>query len=190
MTRLEECHWWDAETDRAGRVIRADVRAAAHEIWERACCRARRVLGDSSDAAELMERSVAQISGYLDRAGAPQGSQSTAGLLMVAFYRSLMRYAAKAKRLEPVGGTNEISNHFQDDGWAKQIDARLDLEKLIRALSDRSRIILALRDAGYEWKEVAGMLGISVAAARNGFQHDLRQARSRLLKEERGPKRK
>lgn len=184
MTRLgsRPC-WWDTETDSAGRVIRADVRAAAHEIWDRARNRAHSVLGDGAEAAELMERSVAQVSGYLDRAKAPLGSQSTAGLLMVTFYRALLRYAAKAKRLETIGGTNELSDRLPDDGWAKHIDARLDLEKVVRTLTDRSRTILALRDAGYEWKELAQMLGLSVSAAKNGFLRDLRRAKSKLLKE-------
>ncbi len=141
------------------------------------------MLGDSAEAAELMERSVAQVSSYLDRAGAPLGSQSTAGLLMVTFYRSLLQYAARAKRLETVGGTNELSDMLPADGWAKHIDARIDLEKLVRSLSDRSRTILALRDAGYQWKEVAQMLGISMTAAKNGFLRDLRRAKSKLLKE-------
>lgn len=175
--------WWDTERDRAGRVIRADVRAAAHEIWERARSRTNSVLGDSAEAAELMEYSVERISGYLERARAPLGSQSTAGLLMVTFHGALLRYAAKVKRLETVGGTNELSERLPDDGWAKQIDARLDLEKVVRTLTDRSRTILALRDAGYEWKEVAQMLGITVSAAKNGFLRDVRRAKSKFLKE-------
>jgi hypothetical protein len=114
MTQLDgrPC-WWDTETDSAGRIIRADVRAAAHEIWDRARRRTSSVLGDSAEAAELMEYSVAQVSSYLDRAKAPLESQSTAGLLMVTFYRALLRYAAKAKRLEPVGGTNELSSRLR-----------------------------------------------------------------------------
>ena len=182
MTQLDgnPC-WWDTETDSAGRAIRADVRDAAARPRAR-LDRAHSILGDSAEAAELMEYSVAQVSGYLDRARVPLGSQSTAGLLMVTFHRALLRRAAKAKKLEAVGGTNEFSDRLSDHGWAKHIDARLDLEKIVRALSDRSRTILALRDSGYEWKEIAQVLGISVPAAKNALLRDLRRAKSKLLK--------
>jgi DNA-directed RNA polymerase specialized sigma24 family protein len=184
MTRLgSRPSWWDVEVDRAGRAIRADVRAAAHEIWGRACSRAESVLGDRAEAPELMENSVAQVSRYLDRAGAPLGSQSTEGLLMVTFHRALQRYAGKVRRLETVGGTGELSGWLPDNEWATHIDARLDLEKIVRHLSERSCTVLALRDAGYEWKEIAQMLRISVPAAKNGLLRDLRRVKSQFLKE-------
>lgn len=62
-----------------------------------------------SEAAELMEKSVAQVSKYLDRAGADPFSQNTRGILMCAFCRSLRRYAMKLKRLQLVGGSAELS---------------------------------------------------------------------------------
>jgi len=190
MTRLgSRPSWWDAEVDRAGRAIRADVRTAAHGIWHRACSRAESVLGDSTEAPALMEDSVAQVSRYLDRAAAPLGSQRTEGLLMITFYRALQRYAKKVRRVETVGGTGELADWLPDDEWAKHIDARLDLEKVVRHLSERSCTILALRDAGYEWREIAQALKISVPAAKNGLLRDLRRVRSKLVKvsEEIGP---
>ena len=101
--------WWDRERDCSGRQIRADVRAAAHEVWPNACRQTQSLLGDMSEAAELMEKSVAQVSKYLDRAGADPFSQNTRGILMCAFCRSLRRYAMKLKRLQLVGGSAELS---------------------------------------------------------------------------------
>ena len=95
--------WWDREADQAGRPIRADVRLVGHEIWKQACQRTRALLDDHGPAAELMENTVAQVSRYLDRIGAPESSQKHA-LLMVAFCRRLRRYATKLNRLELVGG--------------------------------------------------------------------------------------
>lgn len=69
--------WWDREFDSSGLQIRADVRTAGHEIWPSACRQARSLLGDVSDAAELIEQSVAQVSQYLDRAKAEPFSQNT-----------------------------------------------------------------------------------------------------------------
>lgn len=101
--------WWDRDVDHTGRPIRSDVRLAGHEIWEQACQRTKVLLDDLSPAAELMENSIAQVSRYLDRIGAPESSQKH-GLLMVAFCRGLRRYAAKLNRLEFVGGAGELSS--------------------------------------------------------------------------------
>src|ERR1700692_2441080 len=80
--------WWDRELDHAGRPIRPDVRLAGHEIWEQACQRTQVLLADQSPAAELMENTVAQVSRYLDRIGAPLSTRKY-GLVLVAFCRAL-----------------------------------------------------------------------------------------------------
>jgi hypothetical protein len=48
-----------------------------------------------------MENTVAQVSRYLDRIGAPLSTRKH-GLVLVAFCRALRRYAAKSSRLELV----------------------------------------------------------------------------------------
>jgi DNA-directed RNA polymerase specialized sigma24 family protein len=163
--------------DRGGRRIRPDVRSAGHEIWDHACQQTQVLLGDNAPAAELMESTVAQVSRYLDRIGAPSSTRKH-GLLLVAFCRALHRYAAKSKRLELVGGTTELANYTADTAWVRQIDARLDLERIIRQLSERNAAILTLRAAEYEWKEIAEMFGVSVAAIRNSFWREVEKLRS------------
>src|SRR5882757_9052577 len=96
--------WWDREIDHAGRTIRPDVRSAAHDIWGQACQQTQALVADYAPAAELMENTVAQVSRYLDRIGAPLSARKH-GLLLVAYCRALRRYAAKASRLEPAGGS-------------------------------------------------------------------------------------
>jgi hypothetical protein len=137
--------WWDRELDPSGRQIRADVRAAAHEVWPNACRQAQSLLGDMSEAAELMERSVAQVSQYLDRAGADLFSQNTRGILMCAFCRALRRYAMKLNRLQFVGRSAEISERVLAPSWAALVELRLDLERLGCNLTDKSRAMLSLR---------------------------------------------
>jgi DNA-directed RNA polymerase specialized sigma24 family protein len=95
--------WWDREVDCKGRQIRGDVRSAAHEVWKEACRRTRSLLADPAQAADVMEDSVAQVSRYLDRIGAPSSPPKN-GLLLLAFSRVLRRLAAKSRRLEPAGG--------------------------------------------------------------------------------------
>jgi DNA-directed RNA polymerase specialized sigma24 family protein len=77
-----------------------------------------------------------------------------------------------------VGGTAELANYTADTAWVRQIDARLDLERIIRQLSERNAAILTLRAAEYEWKEIAEMFGVSVAAIRNSFWREVEKLRS------------
>ena len=160
--------WWDQEVDRNGRQIRGDVRSAAHEVWKEACRRTQSLLADPAQAADVMEDSVVRVSRYLDRIGAPSSSPKN-GLLLLAFSRALRRLAAKSRRLEPAGGALELSSRAVDQLWSRQVDARLDLENIVRKLSERNSVVLALRAAGYTWEEVAQALGTSVATVRNSF---------------------
>jgi DNA-directed RNA polymerase specialized sigma24 family protein len=175
--------WWDREVDRKGRQIRADVRSAAHEVWEEACRRTQSVLVDPAQAADVMEDSVAQVSRYLDRMGAPSSSPKK-GLLWLACSRALRRLAAKSRRLEPAGGAVELSTSVVDHRWSRQADARLDLENIVRKLSERNSVVLALRGAGYDWEEVAQTLGTSVATVRNSFWREIRNVRQKLQVDE------
>jgi len=168
--------WWDRDFDHAGRPIRADVRSAGHDIWEQACRRTEALLGDRAPAAELMENSVLQVSRYLDRTSTPLTARKH-GLLLVAFCRALRRHAAKMSRWDLVGGSAELSIHTIDEGWAAQVNARLDLENIVRQLTERNGNVLMLRAAGYEWKEIAQLLGTSVAAVRNSFWRELARIR-------------
>jgi DNA-directed RNA polymerase specialized sigma24 family protein len=172
--------WWDRDADAAGRRIREDVRIAAHEIWEEACRRTNAVLRDGTLAADLMERSVAQISRYLDRVGAPLFSRKH-GLLMVAFCRALRRQVATSRRLEFVGGSSALSDRAIDEGWIRQLNARLELENLVRHLSERNGQVLMLRAAGFEWDEISRLLGASVAAVRNSYWREIRKIRRTRL---------
>jgi DNA-directed RNA polymerase specialized sigma24 family protein len=172
--------WWDREVDRAGRPIRKDVRSAAHEVWGIAYRRTQALLVDPAQAADLMESSVAQVSRYLDRMGAPPSSRKN-GLLWLAFSRALQRLATRSNRLELAGGSFELSGRAVDYGWSRQVNARLDLENIVRKLSKRNGTVFALRGAGHSWEEVAHLLGTSVAAIRNSFWRELREKLSRSL---------
>jgi DNA-directed RNA polymerase specialized sigma24 family protein len=168
--------WWDRDVDQAGRPIRPDVRLAGHEIWAQACQRTHVLLADDGPAAELMENTVAQVSRYLDRIGAPPSSPKHP-LLMVAFCRALQRHAARSARLKLVGGSGELSNQTADDAWIRQVDAHLDIHKIVRQLTERNGAVLLLRAAEYEWKEIAELFGVSVAAVRNSFWREVGKMR-------------
>jgi len=134
--------WWDREVDYSGRPNRADVRRAAHEVWGHACARLQVILGDASDAGELMEKSVSVISRYLDRIGSPPFAESRNGLLMKAFSSALRRYAMKLGRIELVEDLGAFSEQHPGPGGATKEDCRLDAEKAARYLSQRGRTML------------------------------------------------
>lgn len=59
--------WWDREIDEdTGKPFRADAREAAHRMWKWVSLKTQNILGDPSDAAEVLELSVKAISRYLD----------------------------------------------------------------------------------------------------------------------------
>ena len=169
--------WWDKEVDAAGRPIRLDVRTAAHQIWDAARRQAQHLLGEASEAPELMENAVAQVSRYLDRSGADLFTQNTAGILMCAICRSLRRYARKLNRLELVGGSTELSERRIAPNWTALVELRLDLERLTRSLNDKSRTMLDLRRSGFDWKEIADVLHMTDIAARAAFWREVKRAR-------------
>ena len=171
--------WWDKEVDAAGRPIRLDVRAAAHQIWDAARRQAQHLLGDASEAPELMENAVAQVSRYLDRSGTDLFTQNTAGILMCAICRSLRRYARKLNRLELVGGSTELSERRIAPDWTALVELRLDLERLTRSLNDKSRTMLDLRRSGFDWKEIADVLQMTDIAARAAFWREVKRAKSK-----------
>lgn len=172
--------WWDKDADHAGRSLRPDVRTAAHGIWGSACRQTQSLMSDSSQAAEIMESTVAQVSRYLDLRGVTVFSRQIDGLLMLAFQRSLYRYVSKLRRVENWGGTGEMSRRVVDRSWADQVQAHLELDEVVRLLCERSRTILALRYAGYTWKESAQVIGSSVSALRSAFWRDVARAKSIL----------
>jgi DNA-directed RNA polymerase specialized sigma24 family protein len=161
-------------------MIRADVRESAQKVWPKACCLAVSVLGDSTDAAEIMESCVARVSRYLDRRNAAPFTQHTAALLLVAFRNQLYSHAAKLRRTKPVGHTTELTEYVRDGAWHEKVDRQLELIDLVRHLSKRNLTILRLRSAGYEWKDVAMLLGTTAANVKNRFWRELQQLHSKI----------
>jgi DNA-directed RNA polymerase specialized sigma24 family protein len=172
--------WWDHELDRSGRPIREDVRAAAHEVWEQVCNRARALLGDDTDAAEMLEVSVEAVSRYLNRKKTPLFSTKISGLLDRAFHFQAKKRRYKTERIETVGTTNELAELEPIPDWSAKVDRELDLRKILQHLSPRSCSILWLRQDGHDWQYIANKLGIALSTAQNVFWREIKQARLKL----------
>jgi len=100
---------------------------------------------------------------------------------MCAFCRSLRRYATKLKRLQPVGGSAELSERRTAHNWSALVELWIDLEKLSRNVSHKTRAMLGLRFRGFDWKEIAGVLHMTDTAARTAFWREVRRARLKGL---------
>jgi DNA-directed RNA polymerase specialized sigma24 family protein len=174
--------WWDQELDPTGKPIRLDVRSAAREVWKDACNQTRALLGEPCEAAGLMERSVVQISRYLNRRGVATFSQDTSSLLMCAFCRTLRRHVVKLRRIELAPDLSEASERPPTRSCTTEEDCRLDAEKAARQLSARGRQMYKLRHAGFEWREIAQKLSTTDAAARAEFSRELKRAKLKLRK--------
>ena len=174
--------WWDQELDPTGKPIRLDVRSAAREVWNDACTQARALLGEPCEAAGIMERSVVQISRYLNRRGVAAFSQDTSSLLMCAFCRALRRHVVRLRRIELAPDLSEASERPPTRSCTTEEDCRLDAEKAARQLSARGRQMYELRHAGFEWREIAQKLSITDAAARAEFSRELKRAKLKLRK--------
>ncbi len=185
MAASQITRYWDRDVDEQGRRIRSDLRTTAHEIWDWACNTTQSRLGDNSAAAELMDLAIAQASAYLDKNAVPLNSHSPShlvGLMRRCFWSVMQRHAKQLRRLELVGGHLELSDLAADSTWSNQIDARVDFEKVVRCLSRRCRTILALRDAGYDWKEISTFLGTTPSAVKKSFFRELEELQQKFRK--------
>jgi hypothetical protein len=172
--------WWDREADSSGRAIREDVRAAARQVWDEACKRTRAVLGEPCEAAGLMERTVTQVSRYLDRRGIPMFAQDTGGLVLCAFCRALRRYGVRHRRVELAENAEELTAPDAGKHCTSKADCGLDAKKAASHLTERGRKMYELRKAGFGWKEVAETLNTTDGAARAEYSRELKRARLKV----------
>lgn len=172
--------WWDRECDHQGRRLREDVRRAARNVWPYLSYLGKQALSDfESDGPLLMEKVIDEVSAYLNARDVPEHDPS--GLVVVSFRHELYRLAEKQTKTVPLDTAMDLSDWLRTSQSASEMDQRIFVEELVRQLRPRNQAILRLRMAGYEWKEIAGILGISPSTVRNDFWRDIKRAYTELL---------
>jgi DNA-directed RNA polymerase specialized sigma24 family protein len=174
--------WWDRDLDDHGMQLRADVRQMAHQFWPEARRRVGSVLGDSTEAAEIMEKAVLKISHYLDRNHVPSFAPHIAPLLSLKFCQELRRCYARLRCFRSAIGSDGLDGLSADCAWLEKVNRHIDFDKLLPYLSQRSRRIIEMRALGNEWREISKKLNIATSTARNGFWRDIHQALSKWHK--------
>ncbi len=172
--------FFDSEFDSLGNPIRSDVRAAALKKWPQLCALARsRLSNREQEIQELFETVIGKVSRYLERKRAPLHDPGP--LLALAFRQRLNELASRMDPVVAVGGNADIDAVSEPVNWAEEIDRQILLEELVRSLSRQNRIILRLRDAGYEWPEIAKMFKRNISTLRNNFWREVRAVYSELM---------
>lgn len=167
--------FWDREIDQRGRTIRNDVREAARRIWERAIRLCSSILGDTADAAEILECCIERVSQRMDARQQGLFTQRTESLLFVAYRHELFFRRKRLLRMEPIGLADAIQRKRNGSYLDGRLLVQMDLQKAVRRLSKRSRLVLSLRRAGYEWKEIAALLDEPMRSLKSSFWRELHQ---------------
>ena len=165
----EQSGYWLNTLSSSGVQIRRDVRLAASAIWRRAQQKTQSRIGDTADTAALMEVAAANASEYLNGLGDQAASANTPAVLMKMFCRVLTRYDARLRRLETIGHNIELQ--AQPTNWEERLILKLVFEKFERYLSADAVAVLSSRRRGYEWDDIAAMLGMPISAVRSRFWH-------------------
>jgi DNA-directed RNA polymerase specialized sigma subunit len=174
--------WWDREVDHRGRVLRLDVRIAAKKTWEAACALALKELIDIHDATDIMEKTVAQISNFLnERESIPPEGDNIPALLMKNFRLELLKHKERwLERSQQIENPEEIAEYRQHAIWEPVIHSQLDFNVFFEPLTDREKVILLTREQGkYDWDTVGKACGISGSRARHIHAEAVRKMKAR-----------
>jgi DNA-directed RNA polymerase specialized sigma24 family protein len=104
--------------------------------------------------------------------------------LYLAFIRRLNRQLAKEPKIETVGSRQDLETFgkMRSRSLSPSIEKELLVKEVMTFFHERPREMFSLRDYGYSWREVAGLLEITANNAQVRFNQELKRARNRVMK--------
>jgi len=176
-------HVWPR--DKSGRAIEQDLVDAGERIWPRIEAYARRHQQDPARAANLLEATLVALS----RARKSNGRllrpiRNLDNYLYLAFIRRLNRQLAKEPKIETVGSRHDLETlgKMRSRSLSPSIEKELLVKEVMTFFHEKPREMFSLRDYGYSWRKVAGLLHITANSAQVRFNQELKRARNRVMK--------
>jgi len=171
--------------DKSGNAIEQDLVDAAERNWARIEAYAKRHEQDSARTANLLEATLLALS----RAWKTNGRlmrpiRNLDNYLYSAFIRRLNRQLAKEPKIETVGSIQDLDfvSAIRTKVAPSHIEQELLVKEVMTFLDERPREIFSLRNAGYSWRDIAGILKTTNNNAEVRFNKGIQRARDRVMK--------
>ncbi len=173
--------FWIRAGDDRQRSVDPRVHELARRMWPWAFRHVERELHDGPRAAETLERVVIEVSARLR--SEPEVGRNLNGYLITAFSHRVRRLRIRDNRLGFQGLARELEENHQLKGpdLTRELEWRLTLDLLLSLLPHEIRHTLHLRMLGFSWKELSGVLGISVKQAKTKYYYGLQKAYEELI---------
>ena len=168
-----------------GRWLTPLLREAVRSEWPRAIDMATSQLGDDTNARELMELAIAQAQDIL--VDQKEVSLEDVRQVLVRCYRNAVRRARRRQTRLSLWGSSGDLDHISSPipSNSRQVEARLDLEVMLRDTPEDIKYALLLRyGARSSWEEIAN----ETANTRDGIRMRCRRELTRIAEHFRQPK--
>lgn len=151
--------------------IEPEVYQVAGELWPQAAAHLNHTLRDHAAGLRLLLKAGALVSRV--RREQPEHIQDLPAYLWRTFARLVQDELKKESRQQPLGTT---AQHATTEGLENQIL----IEELLRRASPPVRLLFELRLLGYDFEEIARLLGTRPNVLRSRFHKEIKKLR-RLL---------
>jgi DNA-directed RNA polymerase specialized sigma24 family protein len=146
------------------------------------CAQVYKILGDFSEAPELLERSVDEVSLYLDKINQPPTEPG--GLLFVAVYRLARRLARRRHRVQAVGNLSDLPDLPTAADLEDRLQRQIFVDELLAKLRPENQGVLRLRLEGFSWEEIGTMFQIDPTVLQKRFWRDVRKVHLHILEKD------
>lgn len=178
---------WISSPDGDGNEVHPMVLEAAHRTWERARLVVVRLMGEDSEAAEIVEVVAQATSRSIELNGAVRSIES---YLLKSVAREAVRRKKRAGKVILVEPSNlELLAGSKSEHYEEHLDRDRFIAQLRGAMDSKTLALFEYRRLDYSWKEIA--LALNYASAHSAevqFQKGLSRALKRIKNYSRLPR--